>query len=117
MGRRVWARRPQQQGDGTGTDPGVGWGNQEYECYTSTNAASVPSPLPGDAGNYMLNITAIKHAQPPPCNNGPGVPVTSTKVWTSAKLTMQASQSFMWSAGASVRVEARIKVPTAPGAW
>ena len=106
-------------GDGTGTAPGVGWGNAEYECYTGspTNAATVPSPLFNDTGNYMLNITAVKYAQPPPCNNGPAAPVTATKQWTSAKLTTQASKAFVWSAGASVRIEARIKVPVAAGAW
>lgn len=101
-------------------DHAAGWGNNELQCYTdsSRNLRVVPKAAGGTDGMLIIE------AECNPCSKGTCRNVhsgTTTRSFTSAKLTTNGKRSVMWTgpAGASspVMVTARIKVPLAAKAW
>ncbi|HEX2621143.1 MAG TPA: family 16 glycosylhydrolase [Phototrophicaceae bacterium] len=79
---------------------GHGWGNSEFEYYTSCPANAALS------GDGELIITARKEAAPDPsCWYGPCE-------YTSARLITQGKVEFQYG-----RVEARLKIPYGQGIW
>ncbi|MEY2634681.1 MAG: hypothetical protein RIS75_621 [Actinomycetota bacterium] len=86
---------------GDGTDYGIpGWGNQELEYYTDTQAT-----MDGE-GNLVLH--AVKNSQDAQdfmCYYGPAQ-------WLSSRLATAGKLTFKYG-----RIEARIKAPTGGGSW
>ena len=73
-----------------------GWGNNELETYTTSNA-SIQNVADGSSTDSCLVITAQKDAQ----GN-----------WTSARLKTLGLQSFTYG-----KIEARMKLPSGNGMW
>jgi hypothetical protein len=69
----------------------AGWGNNEQQYYTE-------SPDNAQVTDGLLKLTALRQS-------------VSGKPYSSARLSSLGLQSFAPSAGASIRVAARIKLP------
>lgn len=77
-----------------------GWGNHEYEYYTSSARNAQTD------GNGMLVITAEKATNPGPCWNNKPCEYTSARIHTNGKV------GFTYG-----KVEARMKLPSGQGIW
>lgn len=107
-----------QIGDGTNEGLPAGWGNGELECYADNNSGETwPNGTAIQYGRQVdgsLVITTLSKKKRYCWNSAYSSSVTN---WASARINTRNKVAFVPTAAAGIRVEARIKVPTAKAIW